>query len=139
MHSLYVSLTFDPHNIIQYHILSYILCVIIIFTKSCTINIPTVSINVTITNPIWLQLYFKLYIINNSSTHNFLICYYCIGPTILHHVTATNRAYKEEIFGPVLVCLKVDSLEEAIAFTNNNPYGNGCAIFTNSGQYLYDD
>lgn len=56
-----------------------------------------------------------------------------VGPTILHHVSATNRAYKEEIFGPVLVCVKVDTLEEAIAFTNANPYGNGCAIFTNSG------
>lgn len=41
--------------------------------------------------------------------------------------------YKEEIFGPVLICLSVDTLNEAIQLINNNPYGNGTAIFTNSG------
>lgn len=56
-----------------------------------------------------------------------------VGPTVLHGVNHTNRAYTEEIFGPVLVTLSVDSLDEAIAFTNANPYGNGCAIFTSSG------
>ncbi|KAJ1420997.1 Aldehyde/histidinol dehydrogenase [Ochromonadaceae sp. CCMP2298] len=48
-------------------------------------------------------------------------------------VDAANRAYSEEIFGPVLVALAVDTLEEAIEFTNNSKYGNGCAIFTSSG------
>jgi malonate-semialdehyde dehydrogenase (acetylating)/methylmalonate-semialdehyde dehydrogenase len=56
-----------------------------------------------------------------------------VGPTVLHGVDHNNRAYKEEIFGPVLVTLAVDSLEDAIEFTNSNPYGNGCAIFTSSG------
>lgn len=56
-----------------------------------------------------------------------------VNPTILSDVTAEMECYTEEIFGPVLVCVKVDSLEEAIAFTNNNQYGNGCAIFTKSG------
>jgi malonate-semialdehyde dehydrogenase (acetylating)/methylmalonate-semialdehyde dehydrogenase len=56
-----------------------------------------------------------------------------VGPTILSGVNAKNRAYTEEIFGPVLVCLNVDTLEEAIAFTNASKYGNGCAIFTSSG------
>jgi malonate-semialdehyde dehydrogenase (acetylating) / methylmalonate-semialdehyde dehydrogenase len=56
-----------------------------------------------------------------------------VGPTILSGVDGCNRAYTEEIFGPVLVCLAVDTLEEAIAFTNNSKYGNGCAIFTQSG------
>jgi malonate-semialdehyde dehydrogenase (acetylating)/methylmalonate-semialdehyde dehydrogenase len=56
-----------------------------------------------------------------------------VGPTILHGVDAANRAYSEEIFGPVLVTLAVDTLEEAIAFTNASKYGNGCAIFTQSG------
>ena len=56
-----------------------------------------------------------------------------VGPTILMGVDKNNRAYKEEIFGPVLVCLAVDTLEEAIAFTNASPYGNGAAIFTKSG------
>lgn len=41
--------------------------------------------------------------------------------------------YKEEIFGPVLVCLNVDTLEEAVDLINANEYGNGVAIFTNSG------
>jgi malonate-semialdehyde dehydrogenase (acetylating)/methylmalonate-semialdehyde dehydrogenase len=41
--------------------------------------------------------------------------------------------YKEEIFGPVLCLLSADTLEEAIALINNNPYGNGTSIFTASG------
>ncbi len=38
--------------------------------------------------------------------------------------------YREEVFGPVLICLEVDTLDEAIKIINNNPYGNGTAIFT---------
>jgi len=56
-----------------------------------------------------------------------------LGPTILSGVTPNNTCYVEEIFGPVLVCINVDSLDEAIALTNANPYGNGCAIFTQCG------
>lgn len=41
--------------------------------------------------------------------------------------------YKEEIFGPVLVCLNVPTLDDAIELINANEYGNGVAIFTNSG------
>ena len=41
--------------------------------------------------------------------------------------------YKEEIFGPVLVCLNVPTLDDAIQLINENEYGNGVAIFTNSG------
>lgn len=41
--------------------------------------------------------------------------------------------YKEEIFGPVLVTLSVDTLDEAIEVINANPYGNGTAIFTTNG------
>jgi Aldehyde dehydrogenase family len=41
--------------------------------------------------------------------------------------------YKEEVFGPVLVCLNVDTLDEAIKLINANPYGNGTAIFTTNG------
>ncbi|KAI6242953.1 putative methylmalonate-semialdehyde dehydrogenase [acylating], mitochondrial [Aphelenchoides fujianensis] len=43
------------------------------------------------------------------------------------------KCYKEEIFGPVLVVLEVDTLDEAIDLINHNPYGNGTAIFTSSG------
>ena len=41
--------------------------------------------------------------------------------------------YRDEIFGPVLVVVRVPSLDEAIALVNRNPYGNGTAIFTGSG------
>ena len=41
--------------------------------------------------------------------------------------------YKDEIFGPVLVVLRVETLNEAIDLVNRNPYGNGAAIFTASG------
>jgi len=56
-----------------------------------------------------------------------------VGPTILSNVTTTMKCYKEEIFGPVLVCLEVETLDEAIKLINANEYGNGVAIFTNSG------
>lgn len=56
-----------------------------------------------------------------------------IGPTVLVDVDANNRGYIEEIFGPVLVCVNVDTLDDAIRFINANPYGNGTAIFTSSG------
>jgi malonate-semialdehyde dehydrogenase (acetylating)/methylmalonate-semialdehyde dehydrogenase len=56
-----------------------------------------------------------------------------VGPTIITNVTPDMECYTEEIFGPVLVCLNADSLEEAIQLINNNPYGNGTAIFTRSG------
>lgn len=41
--------------------------------------------------------------------------------------------YKEEIFGPVLVCLEADTLDDAVRLLNSNAYGNGCAIYTRSG------
>eukprot|EP01125_Pyxidicula_operculata_P006830 TRINITY_DN2346_c0_g1_i1.p1 TRINITY_DN2346_c0_g1~~TRINITY_DN2346_c0_g1_i1.p1 ORF type:complete len:524 (+),score=170.66 TRINITY_DN2346_c0_g1_i1:52-1623(+) len=56
-----------------------------------------------------------------------------IGATILDNVDINNTAYKEEIFGPVLNIMRVDTLDEAIKIMNDNPYGNGCAIFTSSG------
>jgi malonate-semialdehyde dehydrogenase (acetylating)/methylmalonate-semialdehyde dehydrogenase len=56
-----------------------------------------------------------------------------IGPTIITGVTPQMTCYKEEVFGPVLVCLKAANLEEAIELVNKNPYGNGCAVFTTSG------
>ncbi|KAK6504069.1 hypothetical protein TWF506_002283 [Arthrobotrys conoides] len=56
-----------------------------------------------------------------------------VGPTILSNVTTEMECYKEEIFGPVLVCLNVDTLEDAIELINRNKYGNGVAVFTQSG------
>lgn len=55
-----------------------------------------------------------------------------IGPTVVEAVR-DMRAYKEEIFGPVLVCLQADTLDDALAIVNSNKYGNGAAIFTQSG------
>ncbi|KAH8160374.1 hypothetical protein CIB48_g7886 [Xylaria polymorpha] len=56
-----------------------------------------------------------------------------VAPTIISNVTPDMQCYKEEIFGPVLVCLNVDTLDEAIELINKNEYGNGTAIFTRSG------
>jgi malonate-semialdehyde dehydrogenase (acetylating)/methylmalonate-semialdehyde dehydrogenase len=56
-----------------------------------------------------------------------------VGPTILTDVKTDMECYREEIFGPVLVCLNVETLDDAIELINNNPYGNGTAVFTNSG------
>jgi malonate-semialdehyde dehydrogenase (acetylating)/methylmalonate-semialdehyde dehydrogenase len=44
------------------------------------------------------------------------------------------RAYCDEVFGPLLVVMEVDTLEDAIALINSGPYGNGTAIFTTSGE-----
>jgi malonate-semialdehyde dehydrogenase (acetylating)/methylmalonate-semialdehyde dehydrogenase len=43
------------------------------------------------------------------------------------------QCYKEEIFGPVLLTLTADTLDDAIKLINSNPYGNGTAIFTTNG------
>ncbi|KAK1793579.1 hypothetical protein P4O66_011959 [Electrophorus voltai] len=56
-----------------------------------------------------------------------------VGPTIISNVTSEMKCYKEEIFGPVLVVLEADDLDEAIKIINKNPYGNGTAIFTTNG------
>ncbi|KAM5129707.1 methylmalonate-semialdehyde/malonate-semialdehyde dehydrogenase [acylating], mitochondrial-like [Mantella aurantiaca] len=58
---------------------------------------------------------------------------YFVGPTILANVTPDMTCYKEEIFGPVLVVLEADSLDDAINIVNKNPYGNSTAIFTTNG------
>ncbi|CAF9940298.1 MAG: hypothetical protein ALECFALPRED_008507 [Alectoria fallacina] len=56
-----------------------------------------------------------------------------IGPTVIVNVKPHMKCYTEEIFGPVLVCLNVDTMDDAIDMINANEYGNGVAIFTNSG------
>lgn len=56
-----------------------------------------------------------------------------VGATIFNGVTTDMRIYKEEIFGPVLAIISVDSLDEAIALINANPFGNGVGLFTQSG------
>ncbi|CAG8555573.1 22362_t:CDS:10, partial [Racocetra persica] len=56
-----------------------------------------------------------------------------VGPTILADVRPHMDCYKEEIFGPVLITLNADTLDDAIKLINDNPYGNGTAIFTSNG------
>jgi malonate-semialdehyde dehydrogenase (acetylating)/methylmalonate-semialdehyde dehydrogenase len=56
-----------------------------------------------------------------------------VGPTVFADVSEDMVIYQEEIFGPVLCCMSVDTLEQAIALVNRNPYGNGTSIFTASG------
>jgi malonate-semialdehyde dehydrogenase (acetylating)/methylmalonate-semialdehyde dehydrogenase len=56
-----------------------------------------------------------------------------LGPTLFDHVTTDMTLYTDEIFGPVLSVLRVDTYDDALALVNDNPYGNGAAIFTNDG------
>jgi malonate-semialdehyde dehydrogenase (acetylating) / methylmalonate-semialdehyde dehydrogenase len=56
-----------------------------------------------------------------------------LGPCLLDHVTPEMSVYQDEIFGPVLSVVRVGSFDEAIALVNDNPYGNGTAVFTNDG------
>lgn len=56
-----------------------------------------------------------------------------VGPTLFDHVSPDMSIYTEEIFGPVLSVLRVETYDEAVALINANPYGNGTAIFTNDG------
>jgi len=56
-----------------------------------------------------------------------------LGTSLFDHVKPEMEIYKNEIFGPVLVVLRVNTLEEAISLINKNPYANGTAIFTESG------
>ena len=58
---------------------------------------------------------------------------YFLGPTLFDHVTRDMSIYREEIFGPVLVVMRADSHTQAIDIVNRNPYGNGTAVFTQSG------
>jgi malonate-semialdehyde dehydrogenase (acetylating)/methylmalonate-semialdehyde dehydrogenase len=57
-----------------------------------------------------------------------------VGPTLFDHVTADMSIYSDEIFGPVLCVIRVETLDDALDIINANPYGNGTAIFTASGK-----
>jgi len=56
-----------------------------------------------------------------------------LGATLLDEVTPEMDVYKDEIFGPVLGITRVDTYDEAVQLVNENPYGNGVAIFTRDG------
>ena len=56
-----------------------------------------------------------------------------LGPTLIDNVPTTSQVYTEEIFGPVLSIVRVQSFDEGVALINASPFGNGTAIFTNDG------
>ena len=56
-----------------------------------------------------------------------------LGPTLIDQVTPEMSIYTDEIFGPVLSVVRVETYDDALELVNNNPYGNGTAIFTNDG------
>ncbi|KAJ5902045.1 hypothetical protein N7495_002573 [Penicillium taxi] len=58
-----------------------------------------------------------------------------LGPTILTNVETYMECYQTEIFGPVLICMQMATLDDAIELINRNKYGNGCTIFTTSGKH----
>jgi malonate-semialdehyde dehydrogenase (acetylating)/methylmalonate-semialdehyde dehydrogenase len=65
-----------------------------------------------------------------------------MGPSLVDRVDPDSPLYKDEIFGPVLSVVRVDTYDEAVALVNSNPYGNGTAIFTRDGgaarRFQYD-
>ena len=65
-----------------------------------------------------------------------------LGPSLLDGVHPGMRCYRDEIFGPVLGVVRVDTYDEALRIINENPYGNGVAIFTRDGgaarQFQFD-
>ncbi len=65
-----------------------------------------------------------------------------LGPSLLDEVTPEMDCYRDEIFGPVLGVIRVDTYADALALVNDNPYGNGTAIFTRDGgaarQFQFD-
>ncbi len=56
-----------------------------------------------------------------------------LGVSLIDHVTTEMDAYRDEIFGPVLTVVRVATYDEAVTLINDNPYGNGTAIFTRDG------
>ena len=65
-----------------------------------------------------------------------------LGVSLIDHVTPEMDCYRDEIFGPVLTVVRVDTYDEALKLINDNPYGNGTAIFTRDGgaarQFQFD-
>jgi malonate-semialdehyde dehydrogenase (acetylating)/methylmalonate-semialdehyde dehydrogenase len=67
---------------------------------------------------------------------------YFLGPSVIDHAKPGMRCYDHEIFGPVLSVVRVDTYAEALRLINDNPFGNGTAIFTQNGgaarQFQFD-
>ena len=58
-----------------------------------------------------------------------------VGPTVIDYVRPDMAVAREEIFGPVISILRVDTLDEALAIENASPYGNAASVFTQNGGY----
>jgi malonate-semialdehyde dehydrogenase (acetylating)/methylmalonate-semialdehyde dehydrogenase len=56
-----------------------------------------------------------------------------VGPTVIDYVRPEMRIAQEEVFGPVLAILRVDTVDEALKIENSSPYGNAASVFTQSG------
>jgi malonate-semialdehyde dehydrogenase (acetylating)/methylmalonate-semialdehyde dehydrogenase len=56
-----------------------------------------------------------------------------VAPTLFDHVTPEMSIYTDEIFGPVLSVVRVETFEDAVRLVNDNPYGNGTAVYTGDG------
>ena len=56
-----------------------------------------------------------------------------LGASLLDRVRPEMKVYRDEIFGPVLAVVRVESYDEAVDLVSKNPYGNGCALFTRDG------
>jgi len=65
-----------------------------------------------------------------------------LGPSLIDNVKPDMASYRDEIFGPVLGVTRVDTYDDAVRLVNENPYGNGTAIFTRDGgvarQFQFD-
>lgn len=58
-----------------------------------------------------------------------------VGPTVIDNVRPDMAIAREEVFGPVISIMRVDTLDEALAIENANPYGNAASVFTQNGGY----
>jgi malonate-semialdehyde dehydrogenase (acetylating)/methylmalonate-semialdehyde dehydrogenase len=58
---------------------------------------------------------------------------YYVGPTVIDHVTPEMSVAREEIFGPVISIIRTNTVDEALAIENANPYGNAASVFTQNG------
>jgi malonate-semialdehyde dehydrogenase (acetylating)/methylmalonate-semialdehyde dehydrogenase len=58
---------------------------------------------------------------------------YFLGPTIIDRVTPDMRIAQDEVFGPVLVIIRANNIDEALKVENASPYGNAASVFTESG------
>lgn len=56
-----------------------------------------------------------------------------VGPTVIDHVTPDMAIAQEEVFGPVLVIIRTEDIDEAIEIENKSPYGNAASVFTENG------